>query len=118
MLKTQKKNIYLLQRSSLYSYNKKFKTDTGSRPVLFNSLLCGHPHWGADGINDRWVKIEYEKDKYGWFFGGYVSVESYAAMEGRTLVRYREAVMEAKAGTPERRWRKGTDGRISQARKW
>lgn len=28
-----------------------------------------------DGINDRWVKIEYEKGKYGWVFGGYVSVE-------------------------------------------
>ena len=43
---------------------------------------------------------------------------SYAAMEGRTRVRYREAVMEAKAGTPERRWRKGTGGRVSQASKW
>ena len=28
-----------------------------------------------DGIKDRWVKIKYEKDKYGWVFGGYVSVE-------------------------------------------
>ena len=45
-------------------------------------------------------------------------VATYAAMEGRTRVRYREAVMEAKAGTPERRWRKGTGGRISQASKW
>ena len=31
-----------MQRSSLYSYNKKFKADTGSRPVRFNSLLCEH----------------------------------------------------------------------------
>ena len=29
-------------------------------------MLCGRQHCGADGINDRWVKIEYKKDKYGW----------------------------------------------------
>lgn len=28
-----------------------------------------------DGMNDRWVKIQYEEGKYGWVFGGYVSVE-------------------------------------------
>lgn len=28
-----------------------------------------------DGINDHWVKIKYDEDKYGWVFGGYVSVE-------------------------------------------
>ena len=26
-------------------------------------------------MNDRWVKIQYEEGKYGWVFGGYVSVE-------------------------------------------
>lgn len=28
-----------------------------------------------DEKKDSWVKIEYEKDKYGWVFGGYVDVE-------------------------------------------
>ena len=32
---------------SKISHNKKFKADTGSRPVRFNPLLCGRPHWGA-----------------------------------------------------------------------
>lgn len=27
-----------------------------------------------DGKNDRWVKIEYARGKYGWCFGGYVGV--------------------------------------------
>ena len=29
------------------SPNKKFKADTRSSRVRFNSLLCGRPHWGA-----------------------------------------------------------------------
>ena len=29
------------------SHNKKFKADTRSSRVRFNSLLCGRPHWGA-----------------------------------------------------------------------
>ena len=28
-----------------------------------------------DEKNERWIKIEYEKGKFGWVFGGYVSVE-------------------------------------------
>ena len=41
-------------------------------------------------------------------------VATYAGMEGRTRVRYREAVMKAKAGTPEHRWRKETSSRVIQ----
>ena len=28
-----------------------------------------------DGLTDYWLKIEYEPGKFGWIFGGYVSVE-------------------------------------------
>ena len=37
------------------SPNKKFKADTRSSRVRFNSLLCGRPHWGAFG--ERMKKI-------------------------------------------------------------
>ncbi len=61
-------------------------------------MSCGRQHCGADGINDRWVKIEYKKDKYGWGVGGYVSVESYAAMEGRAAFRRNGAIAEPRNG--------------------
>ncbi|MBQ0165839.1 MAG: SH3 domain-containing protein [Treponema sp.] len=41
----------------------------------FNTVAITDETESIDGFDDPWVKIEFEKGKFGWVFGGYVGVE-------------------------------------------
>ena len=52
------------------------KTDPDRNPQENHNIIAiTEERETIDGLTDCWLKIEYEKGKFGWIFGGYANVE-------------------------------------------
>jgi hypothetical protein len=52
-----------------------FEEGTRSPQENFDIVAITEETETIDGLTDHWLKIEYDDGKFGWIFGGYVSVE-------------------------------------------